>query len=489
MPTTSGPFKMLINGTMVDSADKTKMFDVINPSTEQVIARVPECTEAQCEEAIATANKAFPAWQALPMTERKECLEKMNTIIKENVDELSTLVVLEQGKSLAAAKIEVLGLCWLIDTALAMETPPEVYSETPDRRIEVHRKPVGVIACITGWNFPLFLALQKIAPALILGNTTVWKPSPYTPLSPLKLAELLQDCLPPGVLNVITDAPPSHNNTTTTTTPFNAGAFLSNHPNIDKVSFTGSGPTGKLIMRACASNMKRLNLELGGNDAAIVRQDVDIAATAQKVFAAAFGLSGQVCVAVKRVLVHESIFEAFQQEMVQLAEAAADKMGDGLEDGIEYGPLTTEFQLAKVQALVEDAKAQGGQVHCGGERFREKGYFYKPTIVTGVQEGVRLWDEEQFGPVLPLSPYSEDSEAVERANNSIFGLGGSVWSKDLATANAMASQMLCGTVWVNQHTDITGAPFGGFKQSGIGRELGKASIDAFTELQTLSLAK
>ena len=467
---------------MVDSAD---LFDVINPSTEQAAAQVPACTEAQCLEAIETAHQAFKTWQAVDMAERKECLKRINTIIKENVEELSKLVVLEQGKALAAARIEVLGLCWLIDEALKMETPPEIYSDTQDRRIEVHRKPIGTIACITGWNFPLFLALQKIAPALILGNTVVWKPSPYTPLSPLKFAALIQDALPPGVLNVITDAPPSHSNNTS----FNAGAFLSNHPTIDKVSFTGSGPTGKSIMKACASNVKRFNLELGGNDAAIVRADVDIPATAQKVFAAAFGLSGQVCVAIKRVFVHQSIFETFTEEMVTLAQAAAEKTGDGLEEGNEYGPLTTDFQLAKVQALVEDAKAQGGEIRCGGETLKDKGYFYKPTIVTGVQEGARLWDEEQFGPVLPLSPYSEDSEAIERANNSIFGLGGSVWSKDVATANAMAGKMLCGTVWVNQHSDITGAPFGGFKQSGIGRELGKASVDAFTELQTLSLAK
>ncbi|CAB9525469.1 Aldehyde dehydrogenase [Seminavis robusta] len=476
----TGTFNMLVNGKMVNSDTS---FDVINPATAEVAAQVPECTEAQCVEAIDAANKAFKTWQAVDMAERKKCLERIIKIVEDNVDELSRLVVLEQGKSLAAAKIEVLGLNWLIGNALKIETPPDVYSDTDDRRIEVRRKPVGTIACITGWNFPLFLAVQKIAPGVVLGNTIVWKPSPYTPLSPLKFAELVQDVFPPGVFNVVTDAAPPNN-------AFNAGAFLTNHPKIDKVSFTGSVPTGKAIMAACASNVKRLNLELGGNDCAIVRGDVDVKETAQKVFNAAFGLSGQVCVAVKRVLVHESIFDQFQTEMVSIATAAEQKMGNGLEEGIEYGPLTTEFQWTKIKDLVEDAKSQGAQVQCGGGTFADKkGYFYKPTIVTGAKEGIRLWDEEQFGPVLPLAPFATDQEAVERANDSEFGLGGSVWSKDMAVANDMAAKILSGTVWVNQHSDITGAPFGGFKQSGIGRELGKSDVDAFTELQTLSLAK
>lgn len=472
-------FSMLINGKMVDGEGT---FDVINPSTEKPFAQVPECSQAQAEESIQAAATAFKTWQAVDLKERKALMQKVLDVVKkeENVDLLAKLIVQEQGKTLAAAKIEAGGISWLIERAVNIVNEPETYSETDDRIIQLHRRPVGVMACITAWNFPLFLAVQKWAPAIVLGNTVVWKPSPYTPTSPLKLAEMIAEVLPPGVFNVVTAKDDG------SVASSNIGKFLTSHPQVAKVSFTGSGPTGKAIMKACAPEVKRFNLELGGNDCAIVRGDVDIPETAKKVFAAAFGLSGQVCVAVKRVLVHESIFEEFQTEMVKLAEAA--KIGDGFGEGVEYGPLSNKMQLEKVKGIVEDAKANGAKIRCGGEAYGP-GYFYKFTIVSDVKEGLTLWDEEQFGPVLPLMSFKDDAEAIQKANNSKFGLGGSVWSKDTAVANDMAAKMLAGTVWVNQHTDITGAPFGGFKQSGIGRELGKADVDAFTEMQTLSLAK
>lgn len=237
--------------------------------------------------------------------------------------------------------------------------------------------------------------------------------------------------------------------------------------------------------------MKRLTLEMGGNDAAIVRADVDVATVAPKVFSSAFGNTGQVCCAIKRVFVDERIFDEFTKEMAKCAEAAKAVCGDGFSPEVKYGPLNNKMQFDKVSELVNDAQSHGAVVHAGGKPMvtDSGGYFYEPTIITGVAEGVRLVDEEQFGPVLPIMPYKTDPEALARANNTKFGLGASVWGRDLATANKLAGHMQAGTVWVNDHCSLTGAPFGGFKSSGLGRELGIADVEAFTECQTRRLAK
>jgi acyl-CoA reductase-like NAD-dependent aldehyde dehydrogenase len=344
-------------------------------------------------------------------------------------------------------------------------------------KVEVRRRPIGVTACITPWNFPAFCAIQKWAPAIVLGNACVWKPSPFTPLSGLRIAALVSSILPPGVLNVVTGDDKR---------PFNVGRHLVEHDDVAAVSFTGSGPTGKRIMAACAPQVKRVVLEMGGNDAAIVRSDVDVEEAAKGVFSGAMANTGQICCAIKRCFVHESLYEPFKAQLVKLANEAS--VGDGFSEGVQYGPINNTMQLGKVTDLVEDARAAGCEILTGGKTREGGGYFYEPTIVSNIKEGVRLFDEEQFGPVLPITPYKTDAEAVERANSSEYGLGGSVWSKDVAAGNELASKILAGTVWVNAHTPLTGAPFGGFKQSGLGRELGKADITAFTESQTLALA-
>lgn len=475
-----GEYRHLIGGEMQPSGD---YFDVVNPSTARAFAQAPHASEEQSEAAVAAANAAFPAWASLSLDERKRHMAAAADAMEAAKAELSELLVKEQGKPLGAASGEV-DLC--IECLRKMqEVELPVSTTTVDyvpaskaHTVTVVRRPIGVIAGITPWNYPMFCSVQKWAPALVLGNTFVLKPSPFTPLTALRYGELLQGVFPAGVFNVISGDDKA---------AFNVGRFLTSHPSVRKVSFTGSVPTGKHIMAACAADVKRVTLEMGGNDPAIVRADCDPAEVAPKLFGSAFGNTGQICCAIKRCYVHESIYDKFVEEMAKCAKAA--KCGDGFEEGVEYGPLNNKMQYDRVSELVEDAKASGGTIVTGGAAIEGKdGFFYQPTIVTDVKEGVRLVDEEQFGPALPIMSYSDDDEAIKRANATVYGLGGSVWGKDLSAANALACRIRSGTVWVNDHASLTGAPFGGFGQSGLGRELGAADIDTFTECQTLKLA-
>jgi len=477
-------FKHLINGKMVDGAGT---YGVINPSTGKVFAEAPHASKAQVDEAVSAAKNAFQSWKSLHITERSAALGNVLKTLKANTEALASLLTKEQGKPLAKAKGEIQGALHLISKAMREQLPVDVYKDTPTVRIEVRRVPIGVVACICPWNYPIYCSVQKMAPALVYGNTIVVKPSPFTPLSTIMMCELIKDILPAGVLNVISGDDKSD---------FNVGAYLTQHVDVSKISFTGSGPTGKKIMATCAKDVRRCNLEMGGNDPAIVRQDVDIPSIAQRVFNGAFENTGQICCAIKRCYVQESIYLEFVNELVKCANRAV--VGDGFSKGVEYGPLCNKMQYNKVSELVEDARKNGAKIHCGGKAMNKRkvvggeaneGYFYMPTIITGVKEGSRIVDEEQFGPVLPVMAYETDEEAIARANCSEYGLGGSVWTKDIATGNKLAERVLSGTVWVNDHLTITGAPFGGFRESGIGRESGKADLTTFTELQTLQLAK
>jgi len=477
-------YKHLINGKLVAGAD---VYQVINPSTGKFFASAPHASREQVDEAVSAAKTAFQSWKSMHISERATALGEALKILKANAGTLARLLTMEQGKPLEKAKEEIHGALSLITKAMHEELPVDVYKDTPTVRIEARRVPIGVVACICPWNYPIFCSIQKWAPAMVYGNTVVVKPSPFTPLSSMMIGELIKDCLPAGVINVISGNDNSD---------FNVGAYLSQHKDVSKVSFTGSGPTGKKIMACCAKDVRRVNLEMGGNDPAIVRGDVDIPATAQQVFNGAFENTGQICCAIKRCYVHQSIYNEFVSELVNCANKAV--VGDGFSKGVQYGPLCNEMQYNKVSELVEDARKNGAQILCGGKAMDESeiiggkgkgGYFYKPTIVTGVKEGSRIVDEEQFGPALPVMSYETDEEAIARANSSEYGLGGSVWTKDLITGNKLAERILSGTVWVNDHFTLTGAPFGGFRESGIGRELGKADLGTFTELQTLQLAK
>ncbi len=445
-------------------------FGVVNPATGEVFAEAPDCTPAQLDMAMDAAQRAFRSWRTDEAKRRQTLVECANAL-KARAGELAPVLTQEQGKPLAKAMEEIIGgMVWFQVTA-GLKIPVDAVAEG----VEVRRKPYGVVGAITPWNFPLLLAIWKIAPALLAGNAIVLKPSPFTPLSTLKLGEILRDVVPAGVINTISGGDP-------------LGAWITAHPAVRKISFTGSVATGKKIAAAAAPDLKRVTLELGGNDPAIVLKDVDPKAVAEKLFWGAFENNGQVCSAIKRLYVEEEVYQPLVDELAALAKRV--KVGNGLEQGTQIGPVNNKPQYQRVRELVEDAKKHGARFVAGGEAIDGKGYFFQPTIVTGIAEGVRLVDEEQFGPALPILPFRRVEEAVERANATHFGLSGSVWSKDVERAKAIASELECGTGWVNQHLAIRpDAPFGGSKWSGIGYENGPYGLAAFTELQTINVAK
>jgi len=334
-----------------------------------------------------------------------------------------------------------------------------------------HRTPLGVCVSITPWNFPLVLLMNKLGPCLITGNTMVAKPAPTTPLTTLLFGELAAEILPPGVFNVICDQN-------------DLGALLCSHPGVDKVAFTGSTATGSKVMASTAGSIKRVTLELGGNDAAIVLDDVPAKLAAAKIYHGAMTNAGQICVAVKRAFVHESIYDDFCDEIAQLAEAAI--VDDGTKQGTTVGPIQNKMQFERVKALIEDASRRG-KIIAGGMIPDRRGYFIPPTIVRDLDDDAPLVCEEQFGPALPVLKYSSIAEVIARANNSQFGLAGSVWGVDLDRALAVARQIDSGTVWVNQHLAIDPAlPFRGSKQSGFGTELGEAGLYEYTQAHVVN---
>jgi len=464
-------YKLLINGALVDGDAE---MDVINPATEEVLAKCPRASKAQLDAAVAAAQAAFPGWRDTPIAERKAKLTEIADIIQANATELARLLTQEQGKPLADATGEVYGASAFFRYFTMLDLPVKVLDDSETRKVEVHRRPLGVVGAIVPWNFPIILMAFKVPAALLAGNTLVLKPAPTTPLSTLKLAALIKDVLPPGVLNVIADAG-------------ELGGAMTAHPGIRKISYTGSTATGKKVMAGAADALKRITLELGGNDASIVLEGSDPKTVAPKIFAGAFQNSGQVCIAIKRAYVHDSIYDAMCEELAQLADAAV--VGDGLEQGTQLGPIQNKTQFERVMGIIESARTEG-KIIAGGERLGEKGYFIKPTIVRDITDGSRLVDEEQFGPVLPVIRYSDANDAVARANNSEYGLGGSIWSTDLDKAYDLATRMESGTVWVNKHADLApNIPFGGAKGSGIGVELGEEGLAEFTQLQVINVAR
>ena len=466
-----GAYKLLINGEMVDG---DLSMDVLNPATEEVLADCPRASEDQLNAAVAAAKAAFPAWSKTDVDERKALVLKIADVIEANATELVQLLTKEQGKPLEAATVEVYGMAAFCRYFTSLDLPVEVLEDSDARRVEVHRNPLGVIGAIVPWNFPLLLMAFKLPPALIAGNTLVIKPAPTTPLSTLRLAELISDIVPAGVINFITDAN-------------DLGAPMTAHPDVRKISFTGSTETGAKVMAGAAGLLKRITLELGGNDAGIVLDDVNPKEAAQKLFDSAFQNSGQVCIAMKRLYVHENIYDEVCDELATIANDTI--IGDGSEQGTKLGPLNNKMQYDKVKALIEDAK-QEGNVIAGGEFPDKPGYFIRPTIVRDIKEGSRLVDEEQFGPVLPVMSFADESEAVARANSSPWGLGGYVWSANPERAYALAEQMDAGTVWINKHAELDPTiPFGGAKMSGLGNELGQEGLLEFTQQKIINMAK
>jgi acyl-CoA reductase-like NAD-dependent aldehyde dehydrogenase len=463
-------YKMLIDGKLVDGA---QTLDVFNPATGGVLEVCPRADEAQLNEAVAAAKGAFPAWSALSYEQRRSKVEALADALEARADEFARLLTQEQGKPLPQAQGEVGGAAYGLRAFAAMKIDSRTLRESDSERIVEQRTPLGVVGAIMPWNFPILLMAMKVGPGLITGNTIVAKPAPTTPLTALLFGELAAKILPPGVLNIIVD-----NN--------DLGAALTKHPDVAKVSFTGSTATGKKVMESVASTLKRLTLELGGNDAAIVLDDADVSIVAPKIFDAAMSNAGQICLATKRVYAHSSLYDALCNELARLAgEAVVD---DGLKQGTTIGPLQNKMQYEKVKAFLDDAKADG-KVIAGGDAMAREGYFIAPTIVRDIGDDSRLVREEQFGPVLPVLSFDDVADAIARTNDTDYGLGGSVWTSNVDRGFEVASQMQSGTVWVNKSLDIPfDVPFRGAKSSGIGGENGIEGLEEYTQARIVNVA-
>jgi acyl-CoA reductase-like NAD-dependent aldehyde dehydrogenase len=463
-------FSLIINGEKIATRSTLA---VTNPSTGADVGKMPLATREHIEAAVAAATAAFASWKEVPDVERSAACMAVAAKIEEHADELATLITKEQGKPLGGlgSRFEMGGaLAWTRHTA-GLTLPVELLQDTPQGRVELHRKAIGVVASITPWNWPVMIACWHIVPAIRAGNTVVIKPSPNTPLSTLRLVELMNEVLPPGVVNCIT-------------CDCESAALLTNHPDVAKITFTGSTATGRKIMEGASATLKRLTLELGGNDAGIVLPDADPKAIAEGLFWGAFINNGQTCAALKRLYVHDDIYDDVCAALVDYARNIP--VGDGFDPTSLLGPVQNAMQFKKVQALVDDARTKGGRVLLGGKPTGGTGYFYPITLIADVDNGCKLVDEEQFGPALPIIRFKTIAEAVAKANDNSAGLGGSVWSKDIIKAQAIASQLECGTVWINKHGAIQpNAPFGGVKQSGFGIEFGAEGLKELTTVQTV----
>lgn len=473
-------YRNTVNGRPVNS---DRSFNSLNPATGEVLGSAPISTQAQVSEAIAAARAAQPAWAARPDGERKAMMMQVAQAIQQNANYLAEWVTREQGKPLGGlgpdqvpgARFELWGCEVWTQVPASLDLPVEVVFEDETRRDEVHRKPFGVVAAIAPWNWPLLIAIWQIIPSIRAGNTVVIKPSEYTTIGTLELVRVISEMLPEGVVNTVSG-------------PGEVGSWLVNDPGIDKIMFTGSTSTGKKIAEAAARHMIPATMELGGNDAAIVLPDADPKAIAMGLFWGAFINMGQTCACAKRLYVHDSIFEPTVQALKEIAQAMP--MGNGMKDGTAMGPIQNKMQFDKVVALVESAKQAGATIVCGGEASGGPGYFYPLTLVTGLKDGDRLVDEEQFGPVLPIVRYSHIEDAIASANRLKVGLGASVWSSDVEAAKQVASRIQAGTVWINQHGMIHPmVPFGGIKGSGYGVEFGIDGLKAVTQPQVISIKK
>ncbi|MGA9918202.1 MAG: aldehyde dehydrogenase family protein [Paraburkholderia sp.] len=459
-------YTMTIDGGDTPAAST---FGVVNPATGEVFAQAPQCTREQLDDAMESATHAFVCWGASEDTVRRAALRNIADALTTAQDQLAELVTKEQGKPRGAAAFEVSETARWFRYFATLPLQSETVQDDAMGHAIVVRRPLGVIAAITPWNFPLLLLGMKLAPALLAGNTIVLKPSPYTPLSTLVAGRLIAGLLPPGVLNVVSGSD-------------ELGAWMTSHPAVRKISFTGSVATGKAVAGAASPDLKRFTLELGGNDAAIVLDDADPARVAAGLFWGAFTNNGQICAGIKRVYVPDRLHDAVVAALAERARRV--RVGNGMDDGVQIGPINNRPQFERVSGLVADALAEGASAAAGGRPVDRPGYFFEPTILHGTREGMRIVDEEQFGPALPIMRYSDLDEAITRANATPYGLSGSVWSSDAERASRVAAQLDCGSAYVNTHLVVQPhLPFGGWKWSGIGIENGPWGLDAFCSLQ------
>lgn len=446
--------------------------DVTNPATGKVFAQAPLHDLQDLESAISGARQALPGWSA-SLPERRQALANCASAVRQALDDLATLLVTEQGKPLRQAYSEIEYVVSVLEAHATMPMPDRPLGRSNQADVSLHFRPIGVAGLITPWNYPVGTAAVKLAPALLMGNTVVLKPSAHTPLTPLRLVEILRPHLPEGVVHILIGGD-------------DLGQAMARHPGIGKLSVTGSLATGQRAMRDAAANLKRITLELGGNDPAIVLPDADPAACVPRIAEAAFRNAGQVCSAIKRLYLPRQLLPEFCQRLMEQAQSL--RMGDGMDPATALGPLTHEGARRRIENLVADALDRGGRLLCGGRRPEGPGYFYPATLIANLHQGVSLVDEEQFGPVLPIIAYDHLDDAIDQANQTPYGLSASLWTSDPDRAARLAPRLHCGRVGINGHkrADVP-APFGGFKQSGLGRELGEWGLAAMGEIQVVNL--
>ncbi|MEI9425646.1 aldehyde dehydrogenase family protein [Mesorhizobium sp. Cs1299R1N1] len=464
----SRDFYSLIDGLLVQDGSK---FKVVNPATLDTVgaAIVPSVNELH--QAIYAADRAFLAWRDEPWKMRSSLLLALADVVRNNVEELAHLLTREQGKPLQQARDETISCAGFLEHCSSQELRPVVLNEDPEAYTEQFYVPYGVVAGIVPWNFPLDVAISKIGPAIITGNSIIIKPAPTTPLATLRFGELIKDIVPPGLIQIIAD-------------DGSLGPELVSHPSIGKISFTGSTASGKAVMASAASGLKRVSLELGGNDPAIVFGDVDVVRVAQAIFNAAFLNSGQVCTAIKRVYVHAGIADRFCECLAALAQSAV--VGDGLDDNVTVGPLQNKAQFDKVLQYLEEAE-RVGRIVIGGKAPTLSGYFINPTIVTDISDEASLVKDEQFGPILPVLTFTDVDDVVRRANGTPYGLSASVWSADTDRATRIARRLDFGTIWVNKHLEFNlDYPFSPCKESGFGTEGGIEGLKEYAQPRLLS---
>jgi acyl-CoA reductase-like NAD-dependent aldehyde dehydrogenase len=466
-------YSVLINGQLEKPG---KWIDVVNPANEQVIAQVPDCGQEELDRAVAAARAAFKTWSKTPIDDRRAVIMKISTAIKDNADELMRLLTSEQGKPHAQAKGEIYGAAGIAAAQSTLTLEDEINEDSDTRLSRTRRVPVGVVGGIVPWNFPVMMAIQKVVPALLSGCTIVLKPSPFTPLATLRIMELVADMVPAGVLNVITGGD-------------DLGPLITAHPDIDKITFTGSTATGKRVMETASKDLKRITLELGGNDASIVLPDADVKKVAEQLFWSSFTNAGQICVAAKRIYIHEDIYDELSAAIAEYARHV--KVGDGAEQGTAVGPIQNRKQYERVLELIKDAKDHGYKFLVGGDHDPSiPGYYVPITILDNPPEDARIVAEEQFGPVMPLMKFATVEEAIERANASDYGLAGAVWTSNPDEGVRVAEQLETGTVWVNEFLHLSPfAPFAGHKQSGFGAEYGKEGLLEFTYPQVITVKR
>lgn len=469
----SYPYSLIIDGKAVSAPSAVEIRD---PADGSVVASCPDGTTALIDQAVAAARRALPGWARTSDAIRAEKLLAIGNLIEQHHKELSELVTREQGKpqSGPGANMELGGAAAWTRVTAGLSIPEETIQNDKVGKIVIHRKPVGVVGSITPWNWPLMIACWHIMPAIRVGCTVVIKPSPFTPLSTLRLVELMNTVLPPGVMNVVTG-------------DGEVGAYLAGHAGVDKITFTGSIETGKKIMTGAGKTLKRLTLELGGNDAGIVLPGTNIEPLLEKLFWGCFINAGQTCAALKRLYVHADQYDAVVKRFSEYV--AAIPVGHGLDPKNLIGPLSNKMQFDKVSSYVEEARSRGATIVTGGSAKGLPGFFYPLTVIANATDDMLVVKEEQFGPVIPIVKYTTVDEAITRANSLDVGLGGSIWGDDPQEAATYASQLECGTAWVNQHGALHPmAPFGGVKNSGIGVEFNVDGLREYTTVQVVNVA-